>query len=44
MTDHRISLTLYSLDRIIDGEISELLSALRKNDLDERVRLKISLA
>jgi peptide chain release factor 1 len=42
MTDHRIGLTLYSLDRIVDGEISELLDALRSNDLDERVRAALN--
>ena len=38
MTDHRIGLTLYSLDRIIDGDIQELLDALRANDVDERLK------
>ena len=37
MTDHRIGLTLYSLDRIVDGDMQELLDALRNRDLDERV-------
>lgn len=37
MTDHRIDLTLYSLDRIIDGELSGLLNALHDHDLDERI-------
>ena len=38
LTDHRIGLTLYSLDRIVDGDLSELLEALRDNDLDERLK------
>jgi peptide chain release factor 1 len=38
MTDHRIDLTLYSLDRIIDGDIAQLLESLRGNDLDERIQ------
>ena len=37
MTDHRISLTLYSLDRIINGEIEELINALKTNDINERM-------
>ena len=37
MTDHRIDLTLYSLDRIIEGELDPLLDALAANDLDERI-------
>ena len=44
MTDHRIGLTLYSLDRIIDGAMQELLDALRDNDLDERIRLALDSA
>ena len=38
MTDHRIDLTLYSLDRIMEGELDTLLDALRANDTDERIR------
>ena len=44
MTDHRIGLTLYSLDRIVEGELAPLLDALRENDLDERIRLALSEA
>ena len=44
MTVHRIGLTLYSLDRIIDGAIDELLSALSNNDLDERIRMALETA
>ena len=42
MTDHRIGLTLYALDRIVDGDMGQLLSALHENDLDERIRLALS--
>jgi len=31
MTDHRINLTLYSLDRIMDGAIDDVLDALVAN-------------
>ena len=31
LTDHRINLTLYALDRIIDGELDEIISALRQH-------------
>ncbi len=37
MTDHRIDLTLYALDRIVDGELDPLLDALAAHDLDERI-------
>ena len=38
MTDHRIGLTLYALDRIVDGAMGDLLEALRAHDLDERIK------
>ncbi len=41
MTDHRIGLTLYSLDRIINGEMEEVLTSLKKNDLDERIKVAL---
>ena len=41
MTDHRIDLTLYSLDRIVEGEIQPLLDALGENDVDERIKLAL---
>ena len=43
MTDHRINLTLYSLDRIIDGELDQLLDPLISHDLDERLSRALSL-
>ena len=41
LTDHRIDLTLYSLDRVVEGEIGDVLSALRAHDLDQRIALAI---
>lgn len=43
LTDHRIGLTLYALDRIIDGDLAELLGALRNNDLDERLKRALTV-
>ena len=37
VTDHRIDLMLYSLDRVIEGEMSPILDALASHDLDERI-------
>lgn len=37
VTDHRIDLTLYSLDKVIDGELDPLLDALASHDLDDRL-------
>ena len=42
LTDHRIDLTLYSLDRIIDGEMAPLLDALAAHDLDDRISRALS--
>lgn len=41
MTDHRVDLTLYSLDRIVEGEMEPLLDALQRNDLDQRIALAL---
>jgi peptide chain release factor 1 len=38
LTDHRINLTLYDLDRIVEGHLSEVLDALRENDQDWRLQ------
>jgi peptide chain release factor 1 len=37
VTDHRIELTLYSLDRFLEGEITEMIGALQTADLQERL-------
>lgn len=37
ITDHRIEMTLYNLDRFIDGEMVQMLEALQANDLQERL-------
>ena len=37
LTDHRINLTLYSLDRIVEGELDELTTALRDHDIELRL-------
>src|SRR5881628_3022342 len=38
VTDHRIGLTLYNLDRVIDGDLGELISALQAADVSERLK------
>jgi peptide chain release factor 1 len=37
LTDHRVDLTLYSLDRIVEGALDPVLNALREKDLSERI-------
>ena len=42
LTDHRIDLTLYSLDRIAEGEMSPVLEALKARDVTERIRKELA--
>jgi len=44
MTDHRINLTAYNLNRMIEGEIEPLIEALRDHDLDARMKREIAAA
>ena len=44
LTDHRINLTLYKLDRIMEGDLNELLRALQEHDLEERIRERMNPA
>lgn len=38
MTDHRIGLTLHNLDRVIDGDLEELIGALQAAFVAERLK------
>jgi len=38
ITDHRIGLTLYNLDRVVEGDLEEMISALQHADLEERLK------
>jgi peptide chain release factor 1 len=38
VTDHRIGLSLYNLDRIINGDLGELIAALREHDRQQRLK------
>lgn len=38
MTDHRINLTIYSLDRVMEGEIGDIMEALRIAENAERLK------
>lgn len=37
ITDHRINLTLYNLDKVMEGELDPLLKALRKAEMEQRM-------
>jgi len=38
VTEHRIGLTLYNLDRVMDGDLGELIRALQAADMAERLK------
>lgn len=38
ITDHRIGLTLYNLDRVMDGDLGDMIQALQAADLAERLK------
>jgi len=38
VTDHRINLTLYSLDRVIQGDLDEFVKALHEHDINLRLK------
>jgi peptide chain release factor 1 len=37
VTDHRIELTLYNLDRFVEGDIEQMIAALQARDMEERL-------
>ena len=42
LTDHRIGLTIYSLDRIVDGDLAQVLDALHAHDVEERIKVALA--
>jgi peptide chain release factor 1 len=38
LTDHRIGLSLYSLDRVLEGELDEVVKPLREHDMESRMQ------
>jgi peptide chain release factor 1 len=38
VTDHRIGLTLHQLDRILDGDLDQLIEAVRSHNQAERLK------
>jgi peptide chain release factor 1 len=37
VTDHRIEMTLYNLDRFMEGDITEMTEALQRSDMEDRL-------
>ncbi len=44
VTDHRIALTLYNLDRVMDGDLGELIQSLQAADITERLKQSAAVA
>jgi peptide chain release factor 1 len=42
LTDHRINLTLYKLDRVMEGALDEIFSALHEHDVEERIKKQMA--
>jgi peptide chain release factor 1 len=42
LTDHRIDLTLYKLDRIVEGELDDVVAALLERDLEEKLKEQLA--
>ena len=38
VTDHRIGLTLYTLDAVMDGDLDALIDALSAADMEEKLK------
>jgi peptide chain release factor 1 len=43
LTDHRINLTLYKLDRVMEGYLDEILDALYEHDVDMRIKQQMEM-
>lgn len=41
LTDHRVDLTLYALDRVVEGDLDPVLSALTEKDLSDRIAVAL---
>ncbi|MDF7806386.1 peptide chain release factor 1 [Pontiellaceae bacterium B12219] len=41
LTDHRIGLTLYKLDRVMEGDLQETLDALYEHDVEMRIKAQM---
>ena len=44
VTDHRIGLTLYKLDQVLDGDLDEIIDALTLADQAEKLRASVEEA
>ncbi len=38
VTDHRINLTIYDLESVLDGELDKIISPLREHDMEQMLK------
>jgi peptide chain release factor 1 len=38
LTDHRINLTLYNLDRVVEGDLEEIIQSLQRAENAEKMK------
>jgi peptide chain release factor 1 len=43
LTDHRINLTLYKLDRVMEGALDEVFNALYEHDVELKIKAQVAL-
>ena len=43
ITDHRIGLTLYHLDRVMEGDLDQVIVPLADQDLEERLQTELDV-
>ncbi len=41
VTDHRVNLTLYKLQQVLEGDLDELISALTEHDIEEKLKAQL---
>ncbi|MGC8853242.1 MAG: peptide chain release factor 1, partial [Hydrogenobacter sp.] len=41
VTDHRINLTLYRLNEVLEGKLDEIIEALMQHDIEERLKVQV---
>lgn len=44
LTDHRINFTIYTLNRVIEGDLQALIEALQDHDRDQRIQKEMAVA
>ena len=38
LTDHRVNFTIYSLDKVIEGDLQEMMDTMQRNDAEDKIK------